>query len=82
MICLVIGLGDRRLLPVIDHFRGGLFRHLCSSHVGRRRYHWNIDLRLRITLTLVNDGLVSNVRDMISLTSRGVGNGSDATSSK
>jgi hypothetical protein len=82
MIGLAICLGDYCLLLVIDHFRGGHIRHLCNSHVGRRRRRRNVALRLKITLTLIDDGLVDNTKDLVSLTGHGVRSGSDATSSK
>jgi hypothetical protein len=44
--------------------------------VGRGGRGRDVALRLRITLTLVNDGLVSDTRDLVSLTSYGVRSGS------
>jgi tetrahydromethanopterin S-methyltransferase subunit F len=82
MIGLSIGLGDHRLLPVVDHFRGGLLRHLHTSYVGRRKCHQNIALYLRMTLILIDDRLIDDVRDLVSFTSHGVGSGSGAASSK
>jgi hypothetical protein len=82
MIGLSIGLGDRHLLPIIDYFRDGLLLHLHNSYIGRRRCHWNVALRLRVTLTLIDDRLVGNARVLVSFTSHGVGSGSGAASSK
>jgi hypothetical protein len=82
MIGLAIYLGDYHLLPVIDHFRGGLIRYLCNSHVGRRRCCWNIALHPRITLALIDDGLIGGVKDLVSLTRHGVRNGGSVASSK
>jgi hypothetical protein len=82
MIGLSIGLGDRPLLSLIDHSKGGLLRHFHSRYVGRRRYRWNVALHLGITLILIDDGLVGDARDLVNFTSHGVGSGSGATSSK
>jgi hypothetical protein len=81
MIRLTIGLGDRHLLLVVNHFRGGLLRHFCSSHVGRRCCR-DIALRLKNTIILVDDKLIDDAIDLVSLTSHGVGSGSGTASSK
>jgi hypothetical protein len=73
MIGLSIGLGDRRLLLVVNHFRGGLLRHLYNGYVGRRRCHQNVTFYLRIT---------GDARDLVSITRLGVRSGSSVESSK
>jgi hypothetical protein len=82
MIGLVICLGDYRLLLIIDHFRGSLIRHLCNSHVGRRRHHRNVAPHPGITLTLIDNGLIGDMKDLASLTGHRVRSGSTVTSSK
>jgi hypothetical protein len=82
MIGLSIGLGDQRLLPIINHFRGGLVHNLCGSYVGGRGCHRNIALHLKITLILINDRLIDDVMGLVSFTSHGVGSKSGAVSSK
>jgi hypothetical protein len=82
MIGLSISLGDQHLLPIIDHFRDGLLHHLRGSHVGGRGCCRNIALHLGITLILIDDGLIDDVRGLVSLTSHGVGSGSDTANSK
>jgi hypothetical protein len=73
MIGLSIGLGDRCLLPVVDHFRGGLLRHLYNGCVGRRRCHQNVTFCL---------GITGDARDLVSITRLGVRSGSSIESGK
>jgi hypothetical protein len=75
-------LGDRCLLPIIDHVRDDLLRHLRGSYVGGRGCHRNVALRLGITLILIDDRLIDDMRGLVSLTSHGVGSGSVVASSK
>jgi hypothetical protein len=82
MIGLSIGLGDQRLLPIINHFRGGLLHNLHGSYVQGRGYHQNVALHLENTLILVDDRLIDDARGLVNFTSHGVGSGSNAASSK
>jgi hypothetical protein len=79
---LLIGLGDRHLLPIIDHFRDDLLLHLRSRYVGRRRCRQNFTLRLEVTLILIDGRLIGDTRVLVSFTSHGVQSGSGAASSK
>jgi hypothetical protein len=78
MIDLPIGLGYRRLLPIIDHFRDGLLHHLHNSHIGRKGCHRDVAFRPRITLSSVDDEFVGNTRGLVNFTTHGVESGSDA----
>jgi hypothetical protein len=82
MLGMSTSLGDRCLLPIIDHVRDGLLRHLRGSYVGGRGCRRNVALRLGITLILIDDRLIDDMRGLVSLTSHGVGSGSVVASSK
>jgi hypothetical protein len=82
MIGMSIGFGDRHFLPIIDHFRDDLLCHLRGSCVGGRGCCRNVALRLEITLILIDDRLIGDMRSLVSFTSHGVGSGSSIASSK
>jgi hypothetical protein len=82
MIGLSIVLSDRRLVPIVDHFNDGLLHHIRSSYSGRRRCYQNVALHLGVTLILIDDRLIDDMRNLVSFTCHGVGSGSRAASSK
>jgi hypothetical protein len=82
MMGLSFDLGDQRCLPIINHFRGGLLHNLRGSYIGGRGCCKNVALLLGITLIRIDDRLINDVRCLVSFTIHGVGNGSDAVSSK
>jgi hypothetical protein len=82
VICRVIYLSDRQLLPIVRQRGSGLVCYLLNGCVGGGGSHREAALLLRSSLGLVDDSVAGDVKGLVNFTSHCVKSGCGVVSSK